>query len=86
MNPVRQRIEELLEDMERYRESPEESGFTDADHLLTYVENVLEDCMVELLGLPIAEHRSLLDRVIRSVNRLGAVGEAVEKIMNLFLG
>lgn len=84
MNPVRQRIEELLVDMEEYREAPDQSGFTDTDHLLTYVENELEDCMLELLNLPIPEHRSLLDRVIRGVDRLGAVGASVGKLIDLF--
>lgn len=86
MGSVRDRIEDLLKQMDQFRESPETSGFTDVDHLLTHAENVLEDCMVELLDLPIAEHRSLLDRVITSVDKLGKIGEAVNKLLNLFLG
>lgn len=86
MGTARDRIEQLLKDMERFRESPKKSGFTDADHLLTHVENVLEDCMTEFLDLPIEVHRPLLDRLITSVEKVGKVGDAFAKILNLFFG
>ena len=47
------RIEDLAAEMEQFREDPENSAFVDADHLLEFVEVELEDCMVELLDLPI---------------------------------
>ena len=84
MHSVQERIENLIAEMEDYRENPDESGFTDTDHLLAYVEIQLEDCMLELLNLPIPEHRSLLDRVIRGVDKLGTVGKTIEKIIELF--
>lgn len=84
MHSVQERIENLIAEMEDYRENPDESGFTDTDHLLTYVEIQLEDCMLELLNLPVPEHRSLLDRVIRGVDKLGTVGKTIEKIIELF--
>ncbi len=86
MVPVRQRIEELLAEIAMFRKSPESSDFVDRDQLLTFVENELEDCMTELLNLPIQEHRSLLDRVIVAVDRLGTAGQAIEKLLKLFMG
>ena len=84
MHSVKDRIENLISELEDYRKNPKESGFTDNDHILTYVELELEDCMVELLSLPIPEHRSLLDRVIQGVHKLGTVGKTIEKIISLF--
>ena len=78
------RIEDLAAEMEQFREDPVNSAFVDADHLLEFVEVELEDCMVELLDLPIPEQQSLLDRTIKAVYGLGSVSEAIGKILSIF--